>query len=39
MGIARSTFLIDPTGRVARVFKAVKVDGHDAQVLAALAEL
>jgi peroxiredoxin Q/BCP len=39
LGIARSTFLIDPTGRVARVFKAVKVDGHDAQVLAALAEL
>jgi peroxiredoxin Q/BCP len=39
MGIARSTFIIDPTGRVARVFKAVKVDGHDEQVLAALAEL
>jgi thioredoxin-dependent peroxiredoxin len=39
MGIARSTFLIDATGRVAKVFKAVKPDVHAAQVLAALAEL
>ena len=39
MGIQRSTFLIDPSGKVARVWKAVKVDGHDEQVLAALAEL
>jgi peroxiredoxin Q/BCP len=39
MGIQRSTFVIDPTGKVARVWKAVKVDGHDEQVLAALAEL
>ena len=37
MGIARSTFLIDTDGRVAKVFKAVKADGHAAQVLAALA--
>jgi peroxiredoxin Q/BCP len=39
LGIQRSTFLIDAAGRVARVWKAVKVDGHDEQVLAALAEL
>jgi len=39
MGIARSTFIIDADGRVARVFKAVKVDGHDQQVLEALADL
>lgn len=39
MGIARSTFLIDAAGRVAKVFKAVKTDVHAAQVLAALAEL
>lgn len=39
MGIQRSTFLIDADGRVAKVWKSVKVDGHDAQVLAALAEL
>ena len=36
MGIVRSTFLIDAQGRVATVWKAVKVDGHDAQVLDAL---
>jgi peroxiredoxin Q/BCP len=39
MGIQRSTFIIDATGKVVRVWKAVKVDGHDGQVLAALAEL
>lgn len=39
MGIARSTFLIDATGRVAKVFKAVKPDVHAEQVLAALAAL
>lgn len=39
MGIQRSTFLIDAAGKVAKVWKRVSVDGHDAQVLAALAEL
>jgi peroxiredoxin Q/BCP len=39
MGIARSTFIIDAEGKVARVWKAVKVDGHDAAVLEALKEL
>jgi peroxiredoxin Q/BCP len=39
MGIARSTFIIDADGRVARVFKAVKADGHEQQVLDALADL
>ena len=39
MGIARSTFLIDPDGRIAKVFKAVRADGHAEQVLEALAEL
>jgi peroxiredoxin Q/BCP len=39
MGVVRSTFLIDATGKVAKVWKQVKVDGHDEQVLAALAEL
>jgi peroxiredoxin Q/BCP len=39
MGIQRSTFLINADGKVAKVWKAVKVDGHDAQVLAALREL
>ena len=36
MGIQRSTFLIDADGKVAKVWKAVKVDGHDEQVVAAL---
>jgi peroxiredoxin Q/BCP len=39
MGIQRSTFLIGPDGKVAKVWKQVKVDGHDEQVLAALREL
>jgi len=39
MGIARSTFIIDAAGTVAKVFKAVKADGHAEQVLAALTEL
>ena len=39
MGIARSTFLIDGKGIIRRVWKAVKVDGHDEAVLTALREL
>ncbi len=39
LGIQRSTFLIDQEGRVARLWKAVQVDGHDRQVLKALQEL
>lgn len=39
MGIQRSTWLIDPQGKVARVWKKVNVDGHDAQVIEALKEL
>ena len=38
MGIVRSTFVIGPTGRVARVFRSVKPDGHAEQVLAVLEE-
>ena len=36
MGIQRSTFLIDPEGRIARRWAKVKPEGHAAQVLAAL---
>jgi peroxiredoxin Q/BCP len=39
MGIVRSTFVIDPEGKIAKVWKSVKVDGHDEQVLKALGEL
>lgn len=36
MGIERSTFVIDPTGRLKAVFRKVKVPGHVDEVLAAL---
>ncbi|MCA9200068.1 MAG: thioredoxin-dependent thiol peroxidase [Planctomycetales bacterium] len=39
MGIQRSTFLIDGSGKVAKVWKKVRVEGHDQQVLDALQEL
>jgi thioredoxin-dependent peroxiredoxin len=39
MGIQRSTFLIDATGAVAKVWKKVSVDGHDQQVIDALKAL
>ncbi|MFM8538502.1 MAG: thioredoxin-dependent thiol peroxidase [Planctomycetaceae bacterium] len=37
-GLVRSTFLIDATGRITRVFKSVRPATHAAQVLAALAD-
>lgn len=39
MGIQRSTYILDAAGKVVKVFKRVKVDGHDQQVLDVLAEL
>jgi peroxiredoxin Q/BCP len=39
MGVQRSTFLIDPAGRIAKVWKRVQVEGHDRQVLDALRSL
>ena len=39
MGTIRSTFIIDPKGKIVRVFPNVKVDGHVDAVLAALKEL
>lgn len=39
MGVQRSTWLIDAEGIVRKVWKKVSVDGHDDQVLEALAEL
>ena len=38
-GILRSTFIIDETGKVARVFPRVKPRGHAAEVLEALGSL
>jgi len=39
MGIVRSTFLIGADGVIKKVWRSVKVDGHDEAVLAALQEL
>lgn len=39
MGTARRTFLVDPAGRIAKVWPKVKPEGHAADVLAALDEL
>jgi peroxiredoxin Q/BCP len=36
MGIARTTFVIDPKGKVAHVFEKVTPAGHAAEVAAAL---
>jgi peroxiredoxin Q/BCP len=36
---ARNTFIIDPTGKIAKVFEKVKVQAHSEEVLASLAEL
>jgi len=36
-GTERSTFVIDKKGKIKRIFRRVRVDGHDAEVLQALA--
>ena len=38
LGIERTTFLIDASGKIQKIFPKVKVDGHVAEVLAALQE-
>ncbi len=39
MGVERSTFLIDQKGRIARIWRKVRVPGHAAEVLAAAKEI
>ena len=39
MGIVRTTVIVDPDGKVAKVFPKVRVDGHVDKVLSAIAEL
>ena len=39
MGIERATFLIDKEGKIRRVWRKVKVDGHVAEVLSAVQAL
>jgi peroxiredoxin Q/BCP len=36
MGVLRTTFVIDPRGRITRIFEKVKPEGHGAEVAAAL---
>ena len=36
MGVDRVTFVIDPQGKIKKIFPKVKVDGHAEEVLAAL---
>jgi peroxiredoxin Q/BCP len=36
MGIVRTTYLIGPDGKIARVWNRVKVDGHTREVLDAI---
>lgn len=38
-GVERTTFVIDPEGRIARIFPKVSPETHDGEVLAALEEL
>ncbi len=39
MGVQRSTYIIAADGKIAKVWKKVSVDGHDAAVLEALREI
>jgi len=39
MGVERTTFLIDPDGKIARIWPKVKVAGHAEEVLAAARDL
>lgn len=39
MGILRTTFLIDPNGKIARIWESVKPEGHAAEVKKILTEL
>jgi peroxiredoxin Q/BCP len=37
MGVERTTFIIDPHGRIAKIFRKVKPAGHAEQVKEAIA--
>jgi peroxiredoxin Q/BCP len=36
MGVVRTTFLINPEGKISKIFNKVKVEGHNAELLEAL---
>jgi len=39
MGIVRTTFIIDSSGKISKIFPKVKVDNHNSEVMEALKEL
>jgi len=39
MGIVRTTFIIDSSGKISKIFPRVKVDNHNSEVMEALKEL
>ncbi len=39
MGVSRNTFVIDPDGKIHKIYRKVKPENHAAEVLADLAEL
>ncbi|MEJ2494372.1 MAG: hypothetical protein P8Y79_08605 [Ignavibacteriaceae bacterium] len=39
MGVERSTFVIDKTGKVRKIFRKVKVANHNKELLEALKEI
>ena len=39
MGVERSTFIIDKTGKVRNIFRKVKIANHNKEIIAALKEL
>lgn len=39
MGIVRTTFIIDPSGKISKIFPKVKVEEHNSEVMEALKEL
>ena len=39
MGVDRATFIIEPDGKIAKVFPEVKPAGHSLEILQALQEL
>lgn len=36
MGVERTTYIIDPEGKIKKIFRKVKVDGHNKEVLEAI---
>ena len=39
MGIVRTTFIIDASGKIGKIFPKVKVDNHNKEVIEALKEM